>query len=70
MSNWARGGSSRFKPRHGWQRKIFLLSVTPSQLIGASRAVRGGKGRAYVEGKEGVLAEREKNVKLQRKAPC
>lgn len=69
MSNRARAGSSRFKPRHVWQRKMFLLLVTPSQPMGASRAVRGGKGGAYVEGK-GVLAERAKNVKLQRKVPC
>lgn len=61
----ARGESSGSNSRHGWQRKIFSLSGTPSQHIGASRV-----GRAYVEEKEGVLAEGGNRVEPQRKTFC
>ncbi len=40
QSDEGRQGSS---PRHGWQRKMSLYSMAPSQPIGASRAVRGGE---------------------------
>ena len=63
MNNRAKGGSSRSKPRHGWLRKISQFSGAPSQHIGPSRAAQGVKGRAYVGGKAGALAERGKNVK-------
>lgn len=55
--NQAKDGSSRFRPRYNLQKEIFRLSGTPSQNIGASKAVRGVKGRVYIEDKGGACVE-------------
>lgn len=53
-------------PRHGWQRKTSSLSVTPSQSIGASRAVRicGGERRS-ARGR-GSSVEPQRKTELER----
>lgn len=51
-------------PTPGWQRKMSLLAVTPSQPIGVSGAVRG-KGRVYRDDKGEARAEGGNSVELQ-----